>query len=192
VLSDPIFIASRLADNFFPNVPAITDPHLLNFQAQAQLFVEDSVGFTEVPSITSSELGKALNSCNTSNSSGHDGIQYWLYKNFLDIVSPFILNIFNACLALQYFPTSWKSALVLVLRKPKKNDYTRPENYRPISMLCTMGKILEKIINNRIRWLSENCPFVSDIENGLNAQLSTVCILLDIKVLCAETRSLRP
>jgi hypothetical protein len=148
------------------------------------------------------ELERALNSCKPTNSPGHDGIQYWLFKNFLDIVSPILLSIFNACLSLQYFPVSWKSALVLVLRKPKKNDYTRPENYRPISLLCTMGKLLEKIINNRLRWLSEKflwfspsqhgfrqnkstitalSSFVSDIENGFNTHFSTVSILLDIK-----------
>lgn len=58
-------------------------------------------------------------------------------------------HIFNACLRLAYFPSCWKHAIVIAIPKPNK-DITDPGNYRPISLLSSVGKLLERIILRRI------------------------------------------
>ncbi|BET01387.1 Retrotransposon protein [Nesidiocoris tenuis] len=77
-----------------------------------------------------------------------------------EIVRPFVLNfprkttvlltqIYNACLRLGYFPSAWRHAVVILVRKPKKaaND---PLSYRPISLLTLFSKIFEKLLAPRL------------------------------------------
>ena len=52
-------------------------------------------------------------------------------------------------------PTPFKTAHILPLRKPDKPDYTIPKAYRPISLLFTLGKILELVIARRLSYWAE-------------------------------------
>ena len=54
-----------------------------------------------------------------------------------------------------HFPTIFKESNTLVLRKPKKPDYSKPNAYRPIALECTIGKVLESIIAETISYLTE-------------------------------------
>jgi hypothetical protein len=44
---------------------------------------------------------------------------------------------------------------IVLLRKPNCKDYTIANNYRPISLLPTLGKALESLIAKRIAYLVE-------------------------------------
>ena len=58
------------------------------------------------------------------------------------------LEIFNAVISLRYH--LWKEALVVVIPKPNKPNYSLPKAYCPISLLECCGKLLEKIIAKHI------------------------------------------
>jgi len=51
---------------------------------------------------------------------------------------------------LSHHPKAWRRAIIVVLRKPEKPDYTVPNAYRPISLLNTLGKLLESVIARRL------------------------------------------
>ena len=55
-----------------------------------------------------------------------------------------------------HFPTIFKESTTLVLRKPKKPDYSKPNAYRPIALESTIGKVLESIVAETISYLTEN------------------------------------
>lgn len=80
--------------------------------------------------------------------------------------------IYNACIKLQYFPDAWKEANVIVFHKPGKNQ-NLPENYRPISLLNYLGKILERIINNRITRVLEGNNVLIEEQFGFRPGRST-------------------
>ena len=46
-----------------------------------------------------------------------------------------------------------------MLRKPRKPDYSIPGAYRPISLLNTLGKLLEAVIARRLSYLAEKYGF---------------------------------
>jgi hypothetical protein len=52
---------------------------------------------------------------------------------------------FNATLRLEYWPKSLKTAQIIMIPKPGKNP-TDVSSYRPISLLSTISKVLEKLI----------------------------------------------
>jgi len=51
----------------------------------------------------------------------------------------YLTSLFNACLRLGYFPTSWKEAHIIVIHKPRKPKDS-PSSYRPISLLSSLSK----------------------------------------------------
>ncbi|KAL1137588.1 hypothetical protein AAG570_009287 [Ranatra chinensis] len=98
-------------------------------------------------------------------------------------------------------PRDWKKANVTVFAKPGK-DPTDLKNYRPISLLNTMGKILEKIILKRLnKFIHDNSPLrpercgfhnqhstshqllrvVESITRGFNEHRSTGGLFIDIE-----------
>lgn len=132
---------------------------------------------------------------------GHDDIKNIMLKNLPKAGIRFLTFIINACLKLQYFPKSWKSAKVVPIVKPGK-DPNQCESYRPISLLSSLSKILEKIINEKL-WkfinLNNIIPpeqfgfrqfhstthqvkrIVNHVKQNLAVQKSTGLVLLDIE-----------
>ena len=60
-----------------------------------------------------------------------------------------LTEITNEILTQQKFPKVWKTAKVVVIHK-KGKDKSNPENYRPISLLSTLSKLVERVILNRL------------------------------------------
>ena len=88
-----------------------------------------------------------ISSLKNKTSSGHDGISNKILKGIRDsIVEPFNI-IFNKSLEEGVFPTEMKKADTVALYKSKDKD--DKNNYRPISLLLTVSKLLEKIMYNR-------------------------------------------
>ena len=66
-----------------------------------------------------------------------------------------LTRLFQACWDLGYHPRKFKEANTIILKKPKKKDYSDPKSYRPIALLDTLGKALETIISRRLSDLAE-------------------------------------
>ena len=100
--------------------------------------------------ITSEEISQALKSTSNSSAPGLSQISYKFIKFSFPHISSFLLSLFNSLFLFSYHPLLWKSALMVVISKPRKADYSSPCLYRPISLLECFLKLLEKIIANRI------------------------------------------
>ena len=80
----------------------------------------------------------------TNKTIGPDNISHKMLKNTVStIVKPLCL-LFNRSLRDCLFPDSWKIANVLPLFK--KGDPSELSNYRPVSLLSCVGKIMERIV----------------------------------------------
>jgi hypothetical protein len=53
-----------------------------------------------------------------------------------------------------FFFNKWRQAIVIPILKPEKNKFDIT-SYRPLSLTCTLCKLLEKIINRRLIWCLE-------------------------------------
>ena len=63
-------------------------------------------------------------------------------------------TIINYTISMGYFPIMFKEGIIILILKPGK-DPTKPGSYRPITLLEIPGKILERIINERIQGYAE-------------------------------------
>jgi len=63
-----------------------------------------------------------------------------------------IINIANACIELGYWPSHFKKSTMVIISKPNKKSYDSPKSFRPIVLLNTMGKLIEKVIGKRLQF----------------------------------------
>ena len=93
------------------------------------------------------EVTQLINELPSKMSSGHDDISNQLLKKIGPYISSILVEIFNKSLLEGSVPARMKQADVIPLYKSKDKDMTA--NYRPISFLLTISKLLEKVMYKR-------------------------------------------
>jgi len=111
--------------------------------SEAEIFPQNIFPYTNL-----SELSEIIKNLPNRKSPGHDLITNSILKKLPNKAVVFMTVLFNALLKLSYFPTAWKKAKIIMIKKSGK-DNTDPKNYRPITFLSLVSKIFEKIIHFR-------------------------------------------
>ncbi|XP_044764386.1 uncharacterized protein LOC123320954 [Coccinella septempunctata] len=140
VLSASLADVDRINEHFINSVPDLSpDDDLLSFYADRDncsascLFRFRTVDEIEVLESIKSIKSKAV---------GYDGINILTLHLCVPHILPHITHIVNYCLKKSVFPSQWKRAVVLPV--PKVSNPRNLNNLRPISILPTLSKILEK------------------------------------------------
>ena len=97
--------------------------------------------------LNESEVLDCLLNLDQTKTGGPDDISARLLKTVANEITPSLTRLFNLSLRLGEVPSIWKQANVTPV--PKVGDVHCVENYRPISLLCIVSKVLEKCIYNR-------------------------------------------
>ena len=80
---------------------------------------------------------------------GEDGIQNAILRKAPPVFWEKATAIFNASLKYSYIPAKWKIAVVCMIPKEGK-DWRTLKGYRPISLLNSLAKVLERLVARRI------------------------------------------
>ena len=101
------------------------------------------------------EILDVVKSLKSSKSSGNDEISVNLLKKIIFHIASPLAHIINLSLSVGMFPKSLKIAKVIPIYK--KDDPSQITNYRPISLLPSISKVLEKIVYKRLySFLNQN------------------------------------
>ena len=113
--------------------------------------------------------------CSLSSTPGPDHISWRHLKSLItnDRCLLKIVQITNACIDLEFWPSHFKSSNRVVIPKPNKNNYNSPKSFRPIILLNTMGKLIEKAISNRLQFHLSANGFLNSHQFGGIRQRST-------------------
>ena len=134
-------------------------------------------------SVTDEFVLKIINSA-SAKSCELDPIPTTLLYDNLDILLPTITNIINTSLATGIVPPDLKTAIVKPLLKKPSLDKNLLKNYRPISNLHFLSKILEKVVLHKLlSHLQENNlsnPFQSPYRAGYSTETVLLRIVNDI------------
>lgn len=103
---------------------------------------------------------------------GIDGIQNILLKKLPFRALILITKIFNGCIKIGYFPSTFKLAKVVPIPKPGK-DQKLTTSYRPISLLSCLGKVFEKILYVRLNTFATANNIIAKEQFGFRPQHST-------------------
>jgi len=68
-----------------------------------------------------------------------------------DVCLQNIINIADACIDLGHWPSHFKMSLSIIIPKPNKVLYDSTKTFRPIVLLNTLGKLIKKVISNRLQ-----------------------------------------
>ena len=126
---------------------------------------------------SSDNIFKLIQSMSSNKASGLDGISCRLLKEAAPIVSPSLAYITNLSITTGIFPDDWKIARVLPIYK--EDNKTNPNNYRPISILPIVSKLIERIVFSQFYAYLMQHNLLTDIQSGFRPLQSTLTALLD-------------
>ncbi|MCG7867795.1 MAG: reverse transcriptase family protein, partial [Candidatus Thiodiazotropha taylori] len=98
--------------------------------------------------ITPQNTKDVLDNLDASKSCGPDLMSPRLLKEGSSLLATPYSILFNSSLQQGEFPSQWKDANVTCIHK--KDDRSLPSNYRPISLLCQAGKIMERCVHKEL------------------------------------------
>lgn len=166
---------AEIVDKLFPThepLPAISTPQT----------VENIARFTP------EELSLAVGTLKAGKAPGPDGIPTEVLRVIAKERPNVLLNMYNACLLEGVFPKIWKKQQLTLISKGKGNP-ERAEAYRPLCMLDTAGKLLERMIKPRLAAAVNNARGLSPRQYGFRPGRSTLGAIQDVVNSVEEARN---
>ena len=128
--------------------------------------------------IKTQDVSDVLRNLKTNKASGPDEISPKLLREGAEQLSPPLANLFNISIKQRTFPKSWKKANVTPVFK--KANPSLPSNYRPISLLSCISKVMERCIFKYLyNYLAIN-NILTPLQSGFIPGDSTVNQLISI------------
>ncbi len=105
---------------------------------------------------------------------GNNGPLAIVWSKLWPLIKVHVISLFQSFLNKGIRPHQWKETKIIPLQKPGRpiGDYTLASSYRPISLLCILGKALEAIIASRISYMVEEYGLVHVPSNHLGQKKS--------------------
>jgi hypothetical protein len=126
--------------------------------------------------LTEHDVLNELKKLNPSKAPGPDALPTKVLKDCAQELSPSITQLFNDSLSHSKVPNAWKTANVTPIHK--KGDKHTASNYRPISLLPIISKVLERCIYNKI--IDFLIPKLTNLQHGFLKNRSTTTQLLNV------------
>ena len=124
------------------------------------------------------EIVNIIASLNSNKASGPKSILYRILFLLKNEISKQLADLFNLSFMTGVFPSFVKIAKVIsVFKKDSKLDYS---NYRPISLLSNIEKVLEKLMYKRLYTFLDNKNIIYDLQFRFRQQYSTSHALINI------------
>ncbi|GFW56819.1 probable RNA-directed DNA polymerase from transposon X-element [Trichonephila clavipes] len=145
-------IADSLQEQFEPNHVAGREDFDQRIHEEVENFLATPHG-QEIEPTTPTEVLTYVQRIKPKKSPGLDQISNRMIKNLPLKFLLFITLLINQLFKNNYFPDSWKTAMVISILKPDKNPELA-QNYRPISLLSSLSKVYEFVL---LRRLNQHC-----------------------------------
>ena len=128
--------------------------------------------------IADEEVFRILCQLKINKANGPDKLSNRLLKEIRYEIAPSLCKLFNKSLSTHTFPDIWKLANVIPIYK--KNDPKKVENYRPVSLLSNVAKIMEKLIFNKLYKYCTDNKILTTHNSGFKQGDSTIYQLTDL------------
>ena len=119
-------------------------------------------------SFSKEEFKLVISKCSDALAPGPDKLT-WRYLKFIikhDHCLTNIINIADSCINLGYWPKHFKILATIIIPKPNKTSYDQPKAFCPIVLLNTLGKLIEKVVANRLQFIVTRNDFIHPSQLG--------------------------
>jgi ribonuclease HI len=135
-----------------------------------------------LPDITMAQVEKSiLQAGNTT--PGVDELPTCIIKAAWPLIKDRVLALYQGCLRTGYHPKCFRHAVLAIIQKPNKSDWSSPRSYRPIALLSVLGKGLERLIARNMAWIAIHYKVLASQQFGalpLRSAIDlTTCLLHD-------------
>ncbi len=171
-------VHSSVLNNFFANLGAnaISNVKPVN---DFKTYLANPVQKTMfIQAITVEEIKNVVNKLPPKTSSGFDNINMKIIKSVIDNIAEPLCKIFNKSFSSGIFPDRCKIAKIIPVFK--SGDPNEISNYRPISLLPTFSKILEKLMYCRIINFLNKHNVLNQSQHGFRQNHSTNTAIANI------------
>ncbi|KAK3526395.1 hypothetical protein QTP70_025429, partial [Hemibagrus guttatus] len=134
---------------------------------------------TQLSTVAAEEVLQITRSCNPT-TCPLDPIPSAMLQTISPDLLPFITTVINGSLTSGHVPTAFKKARVIPILKKPALDPSDISNYRPVSLLSFLSKILERVVCNQLSdYLMQN-NLHDPNQSGFKAAHSTKTALLAV------------
>lgn len=145
--------------------------------------VQPSPSKFKIPQFPPSKIKPVLDKLDHYKVSSPDSIPAIFYKSTSASISLPLSLLYNKSIAEKKFPTVWKESFVTPIHK--SGSKTKATNYRPISILCTISKIFERLMFNEL--YAHTRPKINRSQHGFIVGKSTLTNLIEYSNYVAES-----
>ncbi|KAF2354356.1 Reverse transcriptase domain [Trinorchestia longiramus] len=124
------------------------------------------------------KIRKILNWLKNTKAVGHDNKCLQYIKDSFNVTAPLLHLIINTSITANKFPDQWKHSIINPLHKA--GDINTASNYRPISLLPVLSKILEKVISSQLSTYLDESNLLHPNQYAYRKHTSTQDALLNI------------
>lgn len=158
---------AEVLNNYFANQSNIEDS-----QADLPELAAPSYPLLQSIEITENDVKDAITSLKPNKAPGPNLVSPKLFKEAINEIAKPLKNLFKLSLMLKRFPDPWKRANLTAIHK--KDDPSKPSNYRPISLLNYEGKLMERCVYKYLsQYLIQN-SVISEFQSGFQTGDSTI------------------
>ena len=168
----------EIFNDFFSNVAMELDRQLGNSSTNPLDYIPNSISTSFFLSpVRSSECSYLIRNLKITKQC-KDVIPVGLFIKFHHFYVNILTDIINQCFTQATFPSSLKCAYITPIYK--KGDSSIPSNYRPISVLPTLSKLIERSLFVRLtKFLSDN-TIINPIQFGFTKNKSTQDAIINL------------
>ncbi|PFX29714.1 putative RNA-directed DNA polymerase from transposon X-element [Stylophora pistillata] len=177
---DPVLLANKFGEFFVKKIELIKDS-ISDIEVNPP-YSDTAAPAVELDSFSPLSVEDVCNIISTSSnaSCSLDPIPTWLVKSCLDVLAPSITRMVNLSIRHAYVPDDWKTAIVKPLLKKPGLELTY-KNFRPVSNLTFISKIVEKaVLSQLFKHCEYNAP-LPKLQSGFRRFHSTETALLKVQ-----------
>ena len=173
-ITDKIEIANNF-NNYFSNVASTLVNNIPHSTLDPISLIPFCTSSLVLNPVTYSECQTVIQNLKLTKTN-EDELPVYLFKIISPIIVPVLTKLLNNCFTLGTFPKCLKKGTIIPIHK--KGDFSKIENFRPITLLPYLSKILEKLLYTRLYDFLTCTNFFSKQQFGFLKNKSTADAIL--------------
>ena len=181
-ISDPVEICNAFNNSFISTINDLVKTEFKsitpnNINSQTTTFISNPNSFFMM-STDENEIKNIVKKLKNSSCAGDDNISNSLLKHIIPSIATPLSMCINLSLNTGVFPNQLKTSKVIPIFKG--GDRNSVDNYRPISLISSLSKVMEKIVYTRMIHFADQNGIISKNQFGFVKNCSTEQAILNL------------